>query len=139
MTALVDDVTIPLDIANTVVDPQAYASDRAQEAFRWLRAHNPLGLAAPENYEPFWIVTKLDDIKEVGLNNKLYASGDRQIILTSREDMERVNAARQGQNAAKNLIQMDPPEHAKYRLITQSWFLPQNLRKIEGEVRATAR
>lgn len=34
---------------------------------------------------------------------------------------------------------MDPPEHAKYRLLTQSWFLPQNLRKLEGEIRRTAR
>ena len=70
----------------------------------------------------------------------MFLNGCRQIILTSKADLEEVYRLRSkdGQDA-RNLIQMDLPEHAKYRMLTQSWFMPSNLRKIEGEVRATAR
>jgi cytochrome P450 len=134
------DAAIPQDIANTLVDRSAYADDRAQEAFRWLRANNPLGLATPDGFDPMWVVTKHADIMAIGSQNKLFANGDKQIILTSQDDMERVYKMRANEErSSKNLIQMDPPQHAKYRLMTQSWFLPQNLRKIEGDIRATAR
>jgi cytochrome P450 len=140
MTAVSHDVAIPRDIANTLVDRSAYADERAKEAFRWLRANNPLGLAEPDGFEPMWVATKHADIMAIGSQNKLFANGDRQIILTSKADMERVYRMRQDEgNSTKNLIQMDPPQHAKYRLMTQSWFLPQNLRKIEDQIRTTAR
>ena len=28
----------------------------------------------------------------------------------------------------RTLVQMDAPDHPKYRLLTQAWFLPQNIR-----------
>ena len=34
---------------------------------------------------------------------------------------------------------MDAPDHMKYRLLTQSWFMPKNLRAIEARVREIAR
>jgi hypothetical protein len=43
---LSSDVDIPADIAATLVDPRAYADQRLHDAYCWLRAHNPLGIAA---------------------------------------------------------------------------------------------
>jgi len=37
------------------------------------------------------------------------------------------------------LVQMDEPDHMKYRALTQGWFMPQNLRKLEARVRELAR
>jgi cytochrome P450 len=34
---------------------------------------------------------------------------------------------------------MDPPDHLKYRALTQAWFMPQNLRKLEARIRQIAR
>ena len=34
---------------------------------------------------------------------------------------------------------MDEPDHMKYRALTQGWFMPQNLRRLEGRVRELAR
>jgi cytochrome P450 len=34
---------------------------------------------------------------------------------------------------------MDAPDHPKYRLLTQSWFLPQNVKRLEERVRTIAR
>ncbi|MFC3172760.1 cytochrome P450 [Novosphingobium bradum] len=139
MATQTQDATIPQDIANTLVDPRAYADGRADEALRWLRANNPLGLARPDGYEPFWVVTRHADIAEVGGQNKLFHNGDKQIILTTREDAERMYAQRESGNASRNLIQMDPPQHGKYRMMTQSWFMPSNLRKLEPQIREIAR
>jgi cytochrome P450 len=34
---------------------------------------------------------------------------------------------------------MNQPDHMKYRMLTQSWFMPKNLREIEGRLRKLAR
>jgi hypothetical protein len=34
---------------------------------------------------------------------------------------------------------MDAPDHPKYRVLTQAWFLPQNIRKLEDRIRTIAR
>ena len=37
----------------------------------------------------------------------------------------------------RSLVQMDPPDHTKYRALTQPWFKPSNLKKLEerlGEI-----
>src|SRR5258707_11227718 len=39
----------------------------------------------------------------------------------------------------RTLVQMDAPDHPKYRLMTQSWFLPQNIRGLEDRIRDIAR
>ncbi|MCP1845937.1 hypothetical protein J2R78_008971 [Bradyrhizobium sp. USDA 4538] len=47
------DLDIPADIAATLVDPVAYADDRIHDSYRWLRANNPLGIARPDQFDPF--------------------------------------------------------------------------------------
>jgi cytochrome P450 len=39
----------------------------------------------------------------------------------------------------RTLIHMDAPDHAKYRVLTQAWFMPQNLRSLEDRIRVIAR
>src|SRR3954454_17952166 len=39
----------------------------------------------------------------------------------------------------RSLVQMDPPDHPKYRALTQGWFMPANLGKFEARVREIAR
>src|SRR3546814_4913179 len=34
---------------------------------------------------------------------------------------------------------MDAPDHMKYRLLTQGWFMPKNLRIVEDRIRGLAR
>ena len=57
-TATSTDADIPADIAATLVDPAAYADHRIHDSYRWLRANNPLGIARPEKFDPFWVVTR---------------------------------------------------------------------------------
>jgi cytochrome P450 len=39
----------------------------------------------------------------------------------------------------RTLIHMDEPDHMKYRVLTQAWFLPQNLRSLEDRIRVLAK
>jgi cytochrome P450 len=135
------DTRIPDEIALKVITPRAYAEDApVQEALRWLRANNPLGRAELEGMYPFWIVTRHADILEISRRNDLFLSGDMPTTFTTVEADEIVRKLTGGSpHLLRTLVQMDAPDHSKYRLLTQSWFLPQNIRKLEDRIRQIAR
>jgi len=132
---------IPQDIANTIVDPKAYADGkRVDEAFKWLRKEAPLAMAQPEGFTPFWAVTRFADIQDVERQNDLFHAGDTFTTLTNKAGEEAVKKLTGGSpHLVRSLVQMDNPDHFNYRRLTQSWFLPQNLRKLEGRIREIAR
>ena len=54
---------IPQEIAQTIIDPKAYADGaRVDDAFARLRKDMPFAQAHPEGFDPFWVVTKHADI-----------------------------------------------------------------------------
>jgi cytochrome P450 len=130
---------IPADIAATLVNPAAYADHRIHDSYRWLRANNPLGVARPEKFDPFWVVTKHAHIQAVSRQNELFRNADRPTTLTNRAVEERVRKITGGPNLVRSLVQMDAPDHPKYRALTQGWFMPANLGKFEARVREIAR
>ena len=131
---------IPDEIAFQAVNPAAYADDSVHEAFRWLRANNPLGKAELEGVYPFWLVTKHADILEISRQNDLFHSGDMPTTFTTIEGDQLVRKMTGGSpHLVRTLVQMDAPDHPKYRIMTQSWFLPQNIRKLEDRIRTIAR
>lgn len=134
------ELVMPKNIAETLVDPRCYADSRIHDAYTWLRNNNPLGIAEPEGYDPFWTVTKHADILEVSKQNDLFHNGDRQATLTNRESDRRVREMTGGSpHLIKSLVQMDAPEHPKYRMLAQPWFLQGNLKKLEDRIRTIAR
>ena len=134
------DIDIPADVASTIVDPHAYADDRIHQAYKWLRANNPLGVARVEGVDPFWVVSKHADILEVSRQNALFHNGDRATTLTSQAADAKVREMTGGSpHLVRSLVQMDAPDHPKYRALTQSWFMPPNIRHLEDRIRAIAR
>ncbi len=132
--------TIPTDIAVTLVTPASYADHTIHDSYKWLRANNPLGRAEVEGYDPFWVVTKHADILEVSRQNALFHNGDRQTTLTNQEGDKKVREMTGGSpHLVRSLVQMDAPDHPKYRALTQSWFLPQNIKGLEDRIRRIAR
>lgn len=129
---------VPREIANTIVDPKAYADGKpVDDAFTWLRRHAPFAQMQPDGYDPIWVVTRHADVLEVELHNDLFASGLRQPILTTQAVLRAREAS--GFTGARTLVQMDPPEHGEYRRMTQSWFMPKNLKSLESRIRQLAR
>jgi cytochrome P450 len=132
---------IPDEIAAAVITPAAYAEDRpVHDAFRWLRAHAPVAKVELEGLYPMWVVSKHADILEISRQNDLFHSGDRATTFTTIKGDEIVKGMTGGSpHLLRTLVQMDAPDHPKYRRLTQSWFLPQNIRKLEGRIRDIAR
>lgn len=135
------DPNIPQNIANTIVDPRAYADGNAiDDAFKTLRAENPMGVAQPEGFDPFWVVTKFHDIQEIEKQNDLFHNGDKATVVTPVKVDKMVREMMGGSpHLVRSLVQMDNPDHFNYRKLTQNWFMPQNLRKLEDRVREIAR
>src|ERR1700743_1411009 len=106
---------VPPDIAAPLVNPAAYADQRLHESYRWLRANNPLGVARTEKFDPFWVVTKHAHIQAISRPNDLFHNADRATVLTAREGIERIRKITGGPNLVRSLVQMDAPDHPKYR------------------------
>jgi len=134
-------MSIPPDVASTVVDPKAYADGRRiDEAFTWLRREAPLAQAHVEGFDPFWVVTRHADIQTIERQNDLFHNGDRSATLTTIEGDRKVREMTGGSpHLVRSLVQMDNPDHFAYRRLTQAWFLPQNLRSLEARIRELAR
>ncbi len=138
-TAASGDRDVPTDIAATLVDASAYADHRIHDAYRWLRANNPLGVARQEKYQPFWVVTRHAHIQSISRQNELFHNADRPTTLSAIAFEERVRQITGGPNLVRSLVQMDAPDHPKYRALTQGWFMPANVAKFEPRIRQIAR
>ena len=134
-------MAIPSHIAQNVVDPKAYADwDKSHQAFAWLRKNAPLDVAEIEGFDPFWVVSRHADILNIERQNDLFHNEDRSATLTNIETDQKIRAMMGGSpNLLRSLVQMDNPDHMQYRRLTQAWFMPQNLRKLEDRIREIAR
>jgi cytochrome P450 len=134
------DHRIPQPLADSLGTPSAYADGTVLETYRWLRKNQPFGVAKIDGVDPFWVATKHADILEISRQNDLFHSGDRSPTLTTQVMDKRVREMMGGSpHLLRTLVQMDAPEHPKYRALTQGWFMPQNLRGLEDRIRKIAR
>lgn len=133
---------LPGEVAAAVVDPVAYGKwDPLHEQLAWARAHAPLAVVENPNHDPFWLVTRHADIMAISRDPQRFANGIRPTVLTDRAGEALARAATPGNDGhlIRSLVQMDAPDHMKYRLLTQSWFMPKNLKIVEDRIRQIAR
>ena len=92
------------------------------DQFAWLRQNEPLKYLSPEGYKPFWNVTRYDDIKQIEGQKKLFINDPRPTL--GLEVMEQLVQQMTGRkHLVRSLVQMDDPDHMKYRMLTQGWFM----------------
>jgi len=126
---------LPDHLARAVADPAAYADlDDLHEKLKVVRRDYPFARSDLPDYAPFWVASKFDDIQAVARQNDVFLSGLG--ALASKEMAARVGAEAQG---FRSVVGMNQPEHVKYRLLTQSWLAPKNIRKLADGMRALAR
>lgn len=133
-----DELTIDPNIAQALISPKAYASGEIFETYEWLRANQPLGIAALEGFDPFWVVTKYDDLIEVSKDNKLFPYGDRCSTLIDQASDAKQRQVTGRPSMIQTLVQLDEPEHMQLRLLTQKWFMPPNLKQRQADIGAIA-
>lgn len=121
--------------ASALIDPLTYTDPkRVYELMAQLRQEKPVCKVEIEGVNPIWLVTKNADIEFVEGNSDIFHVGPRPAVRTIAEEEEH-----KAQNPGKTLVEMDGDLHRKYRQIAQSWFMPRNLKTLEGTVKDAAK
>ncbi len=133
---------LPTDIAKTVIDPHAYAQwDGLLDVFDRLRETTPVAKVVPEVkglFEPFWLISRYDDVMRISKDNATFLNNPRPVVFSFNQAIEFSRAATGSDMLVDSLVVFDAPIHPKYRKLTQEWFMPRNLARLEDEIRALA-
>lgn len=132
---------LPGDLASRLVDPALWADEATvYDLLGTIRANHPLSLAHVDGFRPFWVVSKYSDIMEISRQNALFHSGDLSAVLMPEEAWQKLAGdGAEAEKVHRSIVNIDPPEHGRYRMLTQAWFQPGNVKTREDEIRAVAR
>ena len=112
--------------------PETYTGGVPREIFKYLRNEEPLYWHDdPETNTGFWAVTKQKDLDFISKNPLLFSSAQKS-SLPWESDPERVILMSQ------QLINMDPPQHLKYRRLVRNAFTPKKVDSYESRFRQVA-
>jgi cytochrome P450 len=137
---MTDAAIVPKHIAEAVVSPQAHAErDALFSDLRWLRANAPVGLVEADGYDPFWLLTRYRDVYDVSRQNSRFHNGDRPVALINREREAQIRAKTGSPHILRLLVNMDEPDHLKFRRVIQGWFTTSRLKALETDIRTIAR
>ncbi|TDG13827.1 cytochrome P450 [Seongchinamella unica] len=116
-----------------LTDPQSYQGGLPREQFHYLRREQPVYWHEDSQQGVgFWAVTRQQDLDYVSKNPALFSSAARGCLL--REMGEEQLAMIRTQ-----LINMDPPQHLKYRRLVRAAFTPRVVDTYEARFREVAR
>ena len=128
---------LPDDVARAIADPKSYAEwDDFHRMLVGVRRDTPFARAEIADYHPFWVASKYDDIQTVARQNTQFLSGLGGLQTTSALKFQtQAGTGRQ----FRSVVAMNAPDHIKYRTLTQAWFMPKNIRRLEEGIRKLAR
>lgn len=130
---------LPKDMANQLVDARTYANvDRLHALYATARAEYPVARANVEGYEPFWVISKYADVAAISRDSKLFHNGDYSVVCRPKSALEHVIATTGCPHFVRALTHMDGDEHKSLRALTQSWFMPNSILKLDGRIRKLA-
>ena len=121
------------ETALRLIDPLCYAKHGyPHEIWRNLRAEAPVSFFEPEGWPSFWAITQHADIVEVSKQPDVFLNAPGMTLV--RSDRENLGAAQ-----IKTVINMDPPEHRKFRAVASPYFSPRAIGSLQQLVNDTAR
>lgn len=83
-----------------------------------------------DGFRPFWAVLGHGAVLEVERRSDVFKN-EPDTFLARSVDLERQRAAGA---AFRTLVQMDAPDHPKYRGLTNDWFKPSSLGRLQGRL-----
>jgi cytochrome P450 len=131
---------------NAIADPATYGDEvRIHALLKDLRDNDPVHWTAPEGFRPYWALTRYADILEVERLNDKFLNEPRSTLMNIQTEHDL--AAMWGGPDPKTgrvspfrtLIDMDGEDHRAYRGLTQVWFMPGNLKKLEARMAELAK
>ena len=115
-----------------LVTPERYG-ERGYPWDDWklLRREAPVYWYDRPGVTPFWAVTKYDDIQQISRDPETFISSQRLVIRSAGSGD---GGANDPALTVPNLINMDPPEHGKYRNATSRRFSPRGMQLLEDRI-----
>jgi len=128
------EITDGLDL----IDPATYGKSGApHEAWTRLRRVSPVHLCTPPDFEAYWAITRHADICDISRRPETFLNAPGIVVMSNLQKEIRDQGG--GLVAMRTIIEMDPPEHRKYRKIASPWFTPRAVGRIDQAVEASAR
>ena len=116
-----------------LTDPDTYRGGQPRETFAYLRSERPVYWHEdPEQGLGFWAITRQRDLDFVSKNPQIFSSRERSCLLHEPDDEQLALMQTQ-------LINMDPPQHLKYRRLVRSAFTPKAVDSYTERFREIAR
>lgn len=139
--ATIEGPVLSSEDAHAVIDPASYAAwDPLLDTFDRLREESPVAkvVADDDIFEPFWLITRYDDVMRISKDNSTFLNNPKPVVFSTRDATAFAQKATGSNMLVDSLVVFDAPIHPKYRKLTQDWFMPRNLKLIEGEIRGLA-
>jgi cholest-4-en-3-one 26-monooxygenase len=118
-----------------LLDRDRFAESIPHDWFTWLRANDPVHFHDEPDGPGFWVISKHADIIQVNRDAATFSSdGARGGVVVIEEEF----AARQQEAASAGgnlMLQMDPPDHTRYRKLVNRGFTPRMIGELETHVR----
>ncbi len=115
-------------------DPDLWAQRKPIEEFAGLRRtapvwwnEQPAGVSGFDD-GGYWVVTRLEDVKEISKNPKIFSSWENGAIVRFNGDITRDQIDMQ----RSLLLNMDPPQHTKSRRIVSRGFTPKAVESLRA-------
>ncbi|AQA18866.1 hypothetical protein BST95_12090 [Halioglobus japonicus] len=116
-----------------LTNPETFQGGLPREVFRYLRSDEPVYWHEGEDgASGYWVVSRQQELDYVSKNPMLFSSAERSCLLNEMEGDELAMVRTQ-------LINMDPPQHLKYRRIVRKAFTPKMVDSYEARFREIAR
>ena len=120
--------------------PETYADEKElHDIFTFMRREDPVSWVEPDQFRPFWAITKHEDIIEIEKQNELFINDPRTTLM----DIPTEDAIKEFTGGShllvRSLVHMDNPDHQLYRSLTQKWFAPPNLESLKIDIRNIAK
>lgn len=112
----------------TLHDPDVYVDAVPHRFFRWLRAAEPVYWQPEEDGSGYWAVTRHADVIAVSRDSETFSSA---VGTSQLQDFDEETRQKQ----AAMLLNLDPPEHTRQRLLVSRGFTPRMISRLESQIR----
>jgi cholest-4-en-3-one 26-monooxygenase len=116
-----------------ICDPEVFRDMDHHEAFKVLRAEDPVHWTEEENGPGFWSITKHADLVLINRDAEGFSSEANGVNLIEPDNMDSGFDMR-----GKIMLMTDPPRHTRLRLLVNKGFTPRMINMIEQHLRYRA-
>jgi cytochrome P450 len=116
------------DAVRVFTDASAYADEpNFYAACALLRRERPVAYVDVNGFEPFWALTRHEDLMAVERAPALWVNAPRPALARKPQ-----GEAKPADIPVRTLVQMDAPDHTTYRKISIDWFKQTNIARLSA-------